>query len=355
LTTGGNNTLVGFEAGADMTDDTNNVVMGYRAGNGLTDSGNVIIGADAARVGTTHSDNVIIGKTAAGNGALTADFNVIIGMQAGQEKTSGGSNVFLGYQSGEQCTTTARSIFIGSTAGDDHDTENDNLGIGNGALGGAIAGGEFNICVGRNTGDAITSGDHNTIMGYTAGSGLTTGSENVILGSSNSMADVTHSNAIIIGAGISGNGDRFSFGKASNVVQNTFTSDANWSRTSDERLKTNITSIDYNALNFINELRPVTFNWKASQDVPTDMEQHHPNKNLMDTDTVVDFLIAQEVKAAMDKHSINNFSGWKEDNDKGKTQLLSKESFVVPLIKAVQELSAQVTTLQNEVNTLKGK
>ena len=57
----------------------------------------------------------------------------------------------------------------------------------------------------------------------------------------------------------------------------------------------------------------------------------------------------------MDKHSINNFSGWKEDNDKGKTQLLSKESFVVPLIKAVQELSATVTTLQQELKTIKGE
>jgi uncharacterized small protein (DUF1192 family) len=41
--------------------------------------------------------------------------------------------------------------------------------------------------------------------------------------------------------------------------------------------------------------------------------------------------------------------------DKEKTQQISKEAFVMPLIKAVQELSAQITTLQNEVNTLKGE
>ena len=54
---------------------------------------------------------------------------------------------------------------------------------------------------------------------------------------------------------------------------------------SDERLKTNITDVSWKALDFINELRPITFNWKASQDVPTDMEQYKANENLMDTDT----------------------------------------------------------------------
>ena len=88
------------------------------------------------------------------------------------------------------------------------------------------------------------------------------------------------------------------------------------------------------------------------------VEEHNSNKNLMNTTATIDGLIAQEVKSAMDKHDINNFGGWKErENNEGKekTQTLSKEAFVMPLIKAVQELSAQVTTLQNEINTLKGE
>ena len=308
---------------------------------------NTAIGKAAMNVSTTASYNVAVGNNA--GAAMTEGnlYDVFVGHSAGTAVTTGDYNTFVGATAGTAVTTGAQNTLIGRYAGGNFDTESNNTAVGQNALAGPVAGGEYNVAIGNLTGDAITSGDQNTLVGYNVGSGLTTGGHNTLIGTALSMADVTHSNAIIIGSSFSGNGDRFSFGKASNVVQNTFTSDANWSRTSDERLKTNITSIDYNGLNFINELRPVTFNWKASQDVPTDMEQYKANENLMDTDVTIDFLIAQEVKAAMDKHSINNFSGWKEENDKGKTQLLSKEAFVVPLIKAVQELSAKVKALED--------
>ena len=57
--------------------------------------------------------------------------------------------------------------------------------------------------------------------------------------------------------------------------------------------------------------------------------------------------------SSLDKADVNNFGGWKEDEDG--SQRISQEMFVYPLIKAVQELSAQVTTLQQEINTLKGE
>ena len=83
------------------------------------------------------------------------------------------------------------------------------------------------------------------------------------------------------------------------------------------------------------------------------MDEYDADKNHMDTTKVIDGLIAQEVKTAIDAHSMTNFSGWNTDH-KG-TQTLSKEAFVIPLIKAVQELSATVTTLQQEINILKGE
>ena len=59
-------------------------------------------------------------------------------------------------------------------------------------------------------------------------------------------------------------------------------------------------------------------------------------------------LIAQEVKAALDKHNITDFGGWNEiDNT---IQSVSQEMFVHPLIKAVQELSAKVEELENKLN-----
>ena len=63
--------------------------------------------------------------------------------------------------------------------------------------------------------------------------------------------------------------------------------------------------------------------------------------------------IAQEVKEALDKHDAPDYGAWGEDHE-GR-QRVSKEQFVVSLIKAVQELSTQVDTLTAEVSALKGE
>ena len=55
--------------------------------------------------------------------------------------------------------------------------------------------------------------------------------------------------------------------------------------------------------------------------------------------------IAQEVKAALDKHNITDFNGWTQEKEGG-LQGISYEMFVMPLVKAVQELSAKVTALE---------
>ena len=65
-------------------------------------------------------------------------------------------------------------------------------------------------------------------------------------------------------------------------------------------------------------------------------------------------LIAQEVKQALDDNNITDFSGWHTDDVTG-IQGISYEMFVIPLLKAVQELSAKCDSLQNEINTLKGE
>ena len=55
--------------------------------------------------------------------------------------------------------------------------------------------------------------------------------------------------------------------------------------------------------------------------------------------------IAQEVKAALDKHNITDFNGWVCPDDG--VQGISYEMFVMPLVKAVQELSARVQELES--------
>ena len=64
-------------------------------------------------------------------------------------------------------------------------------------------------------------------------------------------------------------------------------------------------------------------------------------------------MIAQEVKTALDKHNITDFDGWHSDERTG-IQSISGEMFVMPLIKAVQELSAKNNALEERIKVLEG-
>ena len=68
----------------------------------------------------------------------------------------------------------------------------------------------------------------------------------------------------------------------------------------------------------------------------------------MTTGVTMHGMIAQDVKAALDKENVNTFGGWNEDPDDN-SQEISQEMFVHPLIKAVQELSAKVEELENKL------
>ena len=138
------------------------------------------------------------------------------------------------------------------------------------------------------------------------------------------------------------------FGKPSNVVTNTFTSDASFSRSSDRRKKREIKD-DILGLEFINELRTVTHKWKPSNEFPKEWVDYS-EENTMDTDVVMHGMIAQEVKEALDKVGVDTFAGWSEKPDG--SQNISREMFVIPLIKAVQELSQKNEALEKRIEEL---
>ena len=69
-------------------------------------------------------------------------------------------------------------------------------------------------------------------------------------------------------------------------------------------------------------------------------ERKHPDKKHYG-------FIAQEVKEAMDKAGHSEFTVWSENRDG--MQELSEGAFITPLIKAVQELSAEVKSLKQQL------
>ena len=401
-TTGGTNTFIGFEAGHSNTTGFRNTVVGDIAyDDGFTSEGdntavgyqtmggsavgngaefNTAMGSYALDAITTADNTVAIGY-AAGTALTTGADNTFVGTSAGTAQTTGANCVFIGKNAGSVNTTGARNVAIGHGAYANADTEVDNIAIGHNTLApGAVAGGEYNLAIGSYSLDALTSADNNVSIGYSAGTAVTTGGDNVIIGAPAGNALTTgysntfvgkncgnamttghsstlvgmgvtlggndYTNAIGLGHNFSVSSNDFSFGKASNVVTNDFDADANWSRSSDVRKKREIYDQEL-GLDFINDLRTVRFQWKPSNEFPKEWNDYS-EKNTMDTDVIMHGFIAQEVKESLDKHASDNdkeFSGWKENSDG--MQNTSREMFVIPLIKAVQELSAKVTALEN--------
>jgi hypothetical protein len=124
---------------------------------------------------------------------------------------------------------------------------------------------------------------------------------------------------------------------------------------SDERLKENI--IDSSVgLNFINDLRPITYTWKAKKDVPTDMSQYEENS----TEPCRGYgktnygFVAQEVKAVIDNHNLVDGQNIHRVDPDGTNELAPGE-LVPMLVKAIQELSTTVDELKSELLALKGE
>jgi hypothetical protein len=137
--------------------------------------------------------------------------------------------------------------------------------------------------------------------------------------------------------------------------------------TSDCRSKKNIKDLPF-GLDFINLLRPVSYKWKPQKDkldkngnLIQKGEQHHTHQRTMFG------LLGQQVKETMTKLGLgyNDFNGfhdaeyenkdnpdWKKSYTmENKTIQLTYDDFIAPLIKSVQELSAEVDSLKAQLKT----
>ena len=390
LTSGGAGAAVAWEDAAstlggltDVSMDITNFVDGLLI---QTDTD-----GSAPGTGTLSSatGNIGIGKDVFA--ALTSgDYNVVIGYQAGDVLNSGGDNVFIGINAGGANTSGARNIYIGKDAGltlvdpaaniaigayaMDGATDTacpENIAIGESAMSAALASGatqnialgvrafedlttsKYSTAVGHQAGMNVTTGFGNTCIGHQAGNVTITGDYNTFLGiGANGSANNT-TRAIAIGQDVTAASNDFSFGKSGSVVTNDFDTDADWAQSSDERLKRNIEDSTL-GLDFINDLRPRKFQWEPYSEVPEELRTNWEEGNEKNLDATMHGFIAQEVKTAIDTHGDTTFGGWQLDKVDGVTQRTKKSMFIMPLIKAVQELSTEVETLKAKVAVLEG-
>ena len=375
LTTGDSNTAIGNQAGYKLTEGTGNTMIGRLAGETLTSgSYNTAIGYNTMGDGTVTADgNTCVGNsvgvaitsgarnTAMGQSSLqtnnSGNYNVAIGDSTLQYNTNGGENVMVGFLAGNQNGINTTNIHyntgLGSRALYTNASAPRNTAVGAYALHIVLSGDGKNTAVGYDAGGQITTGHSNIAIGDDSADGLSTGSANIQIGTGTNP-DNTSNYQIAIGHGLVGlGGNSFTLGKdnGNDRVYNVFTSNASWTRVSDERYKENITPNTDCGLAFINDLNPVTFNWKAKADIDSDLPDYDKTQTEPEYDKKLYGLVAQEVKATLDKHSITDFGGWSVEEKTG-IQAISQEMFVHPLIKAVQELSTKLDAAEARIKTL---
>ncbi len=355
------NLLIKNSAGTQImkiTDSGENICIGATAGDSITAASglrNILLGLNAGTAITTADNNICIGAYA---GQLnTASGNMFIGYNCGGSNTTGTANTFIGYSAGLYNVDWQNSTYVGYQAGYGPNNEM-NTAVGTQAMyGGSTANtAEHNTAIGYQALYGIDdNGDGNVAVGWKAGNAITSGTNNTVIGY-DADANATGTNQIAVGNGAVASGDNVAIWGNASVATNNITVD--WTVTSDERIKENIEDASL-GLDFINALKPKTYTKKHPADWDEaileprfkeggseyDEEKGEPIKGEFDTDKVHNGLIAQDLKAAMDSLGVD-FSGWNEDSN-GK-QGIQYAALVMPLIKAVQELSAKVKELENK-------
>jgi hypothetical protein len=358
------NTILGTNAGNAGSENTS---IGYSANDVVTGTYNVSVGSYAGFVLTSGIRNTFIGR-ATGRSATTASYNTFLGNNAGYFNTTGSSNTFLGSSAGLNHTTGSNNVFVGVNSGLSLTTSSSNTAIGSQALYLSTTGSYntaigmeamYNTLSGGNTGTGYqalysnTTGYDNTALGYGALVFNTTGFGNTALGYRATMSpgigDVQNSTALGAEATITasnqvriGNADVTSIG---GVV--------GWSIVSDGRFKKDIKE-DVSGLNFINGLRPVSYTLDVMalnkfNGLPDSLTQASAASRK--TSARATGFVAQEVEALV-KKSGYVFGGVDAPQNDKDHYGIRYDQFVVPLVKAVQELSAKVEEQQSQIEAL---
>jgi hypothetical protein len=280
----------------------------------------------------------------------TGSDNTAVGMNCLDSNTTGIDNTAVGNRALDSCTTGDYNIAIGKNALGANTTASYNTAVGSSALD-ANTTGSNNTGIGYAAGDQITTGNHNVCIGYNSGSqttNLTTGGQNVLVGNYNHTSATDSTYQVVLGYNVVGSGDdTFTFGRQTTDTTCSM-GGTTWSAPSDIRLKEDIQDEEV-GLDFINELRPVTFQWKKGKDVPEDMKAHVPDseERVMNGKHNHGF-IAQEVKEVIDRYDLKEgFDMWTEDEADGR-QRIGESALMSIMVKAVQELSAEVEQLKSK-------
>jgi len=312
------------------------------------------------------------GNTTTGYQALylnsTGDNNTAIGDQSLWNLDPGNNNTAVGYLALTNCSNGDGNTVLGSNALAKMQLGGFNIAIGANAMSNTDGGLGIsqNIACGTDALSIHKFGDNLTAVGYSSLSACFAGGNNTALGSATNVNDSFN---IFNGTAL-GNEALLTAANQVRVGNSSIESIGGykgWTKISDARIKRNIQN-NVPGLVFINKLKPVTYTVnldeadkitqrpviKASDGkiMGFTKEEFAARKN--EEKKVQSGFLAQDVEKSA-KELNYDFSGVDAaKNDKDLYGLRYAE-FVVPLVKAVQELSAQNDALKSENEALKSR
>jgi len=340
------NTATGYQALFNNTTGFN-TATGYQALYNGGGGSNTATGAQTLFNGGGNSNTAIGSKALYNN---SASYNTASGYEALYSNVTGSYNTAAGYQA-------LRSNYSGQY----------NAAFGSGAMY-ANSYGNYNTAIGSNSLANTTGSDGNTAFGYNAGASYDNGYYNCFIGSETDANGPGYYNCIALGHGTLvtapsmmrvGNGATVSIGGP-----------VGWSTISDGRVKRNIRE-NVPGLDFINKLRPISYTIDleaveaiaqppVQKNAPGVLAEGHAQPKATKPlspqmlaarkakeQIVYTGFAAQEVEqAAQSLHY--HFSGVDAARSDKDLYSLRYGAFVVPLAKAVQELSARNDELKKE-------
>lgn len=316
VTTGNYNVGIGYGALEKVSVSTGSVAIGYNAGADATSGICTAVGYEALSANTNGSSNTAVGYQALKTN-ITGDSSVAVGYQALTSNNTNSNNSAVGYQALYSATSIAASTAVGFRALYTSTAGSSSTAVGYQAAYTTTGGGI--TAIGNGALYAASSGANNTACGFQAGNTMTTGSNNGFLGYNAQPSAVDVSNEITLGD--------------TNIA--TLRCQVALTVLSDERDKDNIEDIPI-GLDFINELRPVKFDWNRRDGSKKGVKEAG--------------FIAQEVDAVQGKYGVAEFMHliYKSNPDKLE---MTKENLLPVMVRAIQELSAKVEELEERLSS----
>ena len=376
-TTGTYNTAIGLASLLKNTTGSYNVSVGnYCMNNNTIGTYNTALGYEALRDNVNGISNTAVGasalaksnafnNTAVGSSAmyenLTGEWNTAIGSQAMRLNAYGVRNTAVGYTALYSIQNGYDNTAIGYQALQYNNSTN-NTAIGAYAL--QYNTSYSNTAVGNGTLFNTTSGPNNAALGFYSMLNNTTGGYNTAIGTESLKFNTYGSYNVSVGA-FSGTYQGFNYYNTVSIGNNGFLNgldnqaflgnlsttwnggNVGWGTYSDARVKTNIRE-EVKGLDFIKRLRPVTYYRDIDLQVAmtgNEYKEDFPHKYDIEQIKFSGFL-AQEVLAAA-QESEYDFSGVTIPQSEHELYTLRYETFVVPLVKAVQEQQVIIDDLKS--------